>query len=48
MFNKIDICNSLENIHIEIDAKYENAIFISAAKKINITDLIEKIEALLE
>lgn len=48
VFNKIDICNSLENIHIEIDAKYENAIFISAAKKINITDLIEKIEALLE
>jgi GTPase len=47
IFNKIDKCDNLEKIHIAVEAKYENAIFISAYKKLNIDELVEKIREML-
>ena len=48
VFNKIDKCENLDKIYIEVEAKYENAIFISAYKKLNIEELVEQIREKLE
>ncbi len=47
VFNKIDKCDNLEKIHLTVESKYENAIFISAYKKLNIEELVEKIREML-
>lgn len=47
VFNKIDKCDNLEKIHLAVESKYENAVFISAYKKLNIEELVEKIREML-
>lgn len=48
VFNKIDLAENLEKIHLEIEAKYTNAVFVSAAKKINVEEIINKINEMIE